>query len=553
MRLRTTSAALLLSLAARSAAAQAIRGVVLDSASRAPVPGVVVTLLDSSAGVLGRIITNGRGQFNVPSAASIQRLRLQRIGFRKIERPIQVAASGFTDVEIRMASLPTMLEPVLVSSNSRCPRRDDYTATYALLEQARAGLLATIVARKEKPAAMRVLVFDRTLDKDDRIASQTVRIDSGLAFLPFAAARPPANLVTVGFARLSDGDNEFFAPDADVLLSDAFAAAYCFRMVSGGRGRAGQVGLGFDPAFRPRHVTTISGALWIDTVKRALVDLEYLYRDLGRLADVAKPGGRVSFVEARPGIVLIDRWALRLPLHHADTTRGLAANDVVRNWFDPVETGAELALARWDDSVEWRGHLGTLRASVQVRGAPAVDRTFRLESSDYRGITDSAGTLLITELLPGPYRVVPTSAALAAVDLDFPSVHGFLAVRDSVLTPVIEAPTLDSYAFDHCNKERYVAADAPKYHLVIGRVTGPDAKPIADAGIRVKWYGESKYFYGYPKPAATGTDGRFELCMPASAKNAVFTVVVKTPSGETIVNGKASDPVTPLLIFVERP
>ena len=549
----TTCAAVLILLGFRSAGAQTIRGTVLDSASRAPVPGVVVTLLDSASAVLGRIITNGRGQFNVPSAGAVRRLRLQRIGFRRQERSIDVPASGITDVEIRLASLPTMLEPVLVSSNSRCPRRDDYQATYALLEQSRAGLLATIVARKEKPAAMRVLVFDRTLDKDDRIASQTVRIDSALAYLPFAAARPPGNLATIGFARLSDFESEFFAPDADVLLSDEFASAYCFRILSGGRERPRQVGLGFDPASRPRNVTTISGALWVDTVKRALVDLEYRYRDLGRLADAAKPGGRVSFVEARPGIVLIDRWALRLPLHRADTTRGLAANELVRDWFEPVETGAELALARWDDSVEWHGHLGTLRATVRSGGAPAVDRTFRLDDSDYRGVSDSMGMLLIPELLPGPYRLTPTNATLAVVGLDFPSVLDFVAARDSIVTPVVEAPTLDSYAFGHCNKERDVRADAPSYNLVIGRVTGPDAKPIADAGIRVKWYGESKYFYGYPKPATTGTDGRFELCIPASAKDATFTVVVQTASGETIANGRASTPVTPMPIFVERP
>src|SRR4051812_43621192 len=321
MRLAALRCAVLIALSATAARAQAIRGVVIDSASRQPVPGVVVSLLDSNAALLGRIITNDRGQFNVPQAGGVRRLRAQRIGFRRREIPVDVAPTGFTSVELLITVLPTLLEPVLSTSNSKCRRRGDERATFALLEQARAGVLATVVSRGRDTANMRVLVFERLLGNDDHIVSQDVRYDSATTLLPFAAIKSPRDFIRTGFVRETSTGMEFYAPDADVLLSSDFAEGYCFRIADADRRRPGQLGLGFDPAERPKGRQTISGVLWIDTVQRALVDLEYRYLDMGRLADVAQPGGRVSFVEARPGVALIDRWSLRLPHQRSETTR----------------------------------------------------------------------------------------------------------------------------------------------------------------------------------------------------------------------------------------
>ena len=45
-----------------------------------------------------------------------------------------------------------------------CPRTPDATAALALLEQARAGLLAIVIAREANPATLKHLVFERTMD-----------------------------------------------------------------------------------------------------------------------------------------------------------------------------------------------------------------------------------------------------------------------------------------------------------------------------------------------------------------------------------------------------
>ena len=76
------------------------------------------------------------------SARRPKTLRVVRIGFRPrdvalpLTRPFAVGPLDLTMVE-----LPTLLEPVAVQANRRCPRRDDRAAAFALLEQARAGVL----------------------------------------------------------------------------------------------------------------------------------------------------------------------------------------------------------------------------------------------------------------------------------------------------------------------------------------------------------------------------------------------------------------------------
>ena len=53
-------------------AAQELRGTVTDSASAQPIPGVVLTLLDANGAVLGRNITNERGDYRIAMSPGMQ-------------------------------------------------------------------------------------------------------------------------------------------------------------------------------------------------------------------------------------------------------------------------------------------------------------------------------------------------------------------------------------------------------------------------------------------------------------------------------------------------
>ena len=78
-----------------------------------------------------------------------------------------------------------------------------------------------------------------------------VRIDSGaLSTASYVAAQQATDFVQQGFRADSGGEHVYFAPDADVLLDDAFASGYCFHIMGRNAARANQVGLGFRAADR---------------------------------------------------------------------------------------------------------------------------------------------------------------------------------------------------------------------------------------------------------------------------------------------------------------
>src|SRR5689334_17888126 len=93
-------------LVAGVASAQQLRGTVRDSTSRQGIPGVVLMLLDANGAVLGRNITNERGEFRVALSAGIQRVRFIRIGFRPREAAIPLADNGVATLDVTMRALP---------------------------------------------------------------------------------------------------------------------------------------------------------------------------------------------------------------------------------------------------------------------------------------------------------------------------------------------------------------------------------------------------------------------------------------------------------------
>src|SRR4029453_10743402 len=98
---------------ARRMEGQELRGVVRDSSSRLPIPGAVVSLLDSTATPVARTITNERGQFRVVLLGSTVRgLRVVRLGFRPARVRLPDPSDGVIQVEVVLASISMALTPV---------------------------------------------------------------------------------------------------------------------------------------------------------------------------------------------------------------------------------------------------------------------------------------------------------------------------------------------------------------------------------------------------------------------------------------------------------
>jgi hypothetical protein len=103
--------------AQQEAAGVRLTGVVVDATSGAPVRGALVSL----GGPGPRALTDSLGAFRVQGVrAGQQTVRVQRFGYRTLERPITVSAAT-PPLDLRLDPDPLQLEGLLVTSGVRLP------------------------------------------------------------------------------------------------------------------------------------------------------------------------------------------------------------------------------------------------------------------------------------------------------------------------------------------------------------------------------------------------------------------------------------------------
>ena len=509
--------------------AQVVRGVVRDSTSGLAIAGAVITTLDSVGRVGRRSLSNERGLFHITAAPPAHRIRVVRLGFRPVELRIP-PGTGDKEVDVSMKSIPYGLQPVRVTGGQKCPRRSDRAAALALLEQARDGLLATVVARSERPARMKRLTIDRVHDgESEKLKRHKVIIDTvASSVASYVAAHSAVDFVRDGFATDSSEGATFYAPDADVLLDDGFANGYCFHIMDRVRARPNQVGLGFRSADRKRARVDVDGSLWIDTVARALVDIEFRYVGLPFEVNHLEPGGRVAFRAMPNGAVLIDRWMLRLVGSDADTAQPTLAERRAKSVgesrpreaprFVLTESGGELARVSWPDGMAWRSNLGRLSLNlVDLDNKPMRSVHVRLDDTNYEATTDSTGYLEIEDLAPGPYSGQIIDPRLEPINLTIPMPLKFDAARGTTTTQSVRAGRLEDFVGDLCRQDKN--ADVGREPLpgaawVIGRISDPSGESVAGVVATIP-YSRS---IGAQQPSLKGSyfkigpDGIFAFC-----------------------------------------
>ena len=401
--MRAASQVAALVITASAASAQVVSGTVRDSASRLPVVGVVVDLQDLAGGSITRTLTSSTGQFAIAADSRAARLKLVRIGFRARELRLAGDSLPTAPLEIALVRLPQMLEKMDVVAGAKCDQRTN-AAGQALLQQARAGLLATIVGREVNPAKLVRLSYERTYGPRLDTMMPAVRIDSvNEARTTFRAARRGADLVRRGFTADSLGTGVYFGPDAEVLLDEGFEAGYCFYVTQ----RRGQIGLGFSPASSRRiGRVDVEGTLWIDPNERALRSLEYRYVGLGKEAEDGGVGGDLTYQEMPNGTVIVSRWSLRLLKVRVDSLM-YRSSRLPTGRIVVSEGGGMVARAEWADGTKWEAPLGTLEVTAvdgeSGRRVPGVE--VRIRNTNQVGISDQSGVARFTEVLPGRYAV----------------------------------------------------------------------------------------------------------------------------------------------------
>lgn len=543
------SASIAVAWSSASAQSLEIRGIVRDSASGSPVAGAVVMQLDARGDAVARAVTRANGQFRLARPASGRQLHIVRLGFRPATIALPAVAGGtasgavLTTLDIQLVLVPRSLQTVDVVAARGCPVRSDRNEALALLDQARAGLLATIVARERQPALMRVLRFDRRLDLDGlETVSQSVRIDSSRnATTSFNAVRNAVDFVAQGFRDGRPNQYTYFGPDADVLLDERFQRGYCFTVATRDSARPTQTGLHFAAATRRNGRVDIDGTVWIDTVARDLREIEYRYIGVEELAAGLGAGGRVGFRTLPNGMPVIDRWSMRI-VGAPDT---LVTNEGVHaQMYSVHEVGGELAEVRWPDEQLWRAPLSSVHVTaVRRTGEPAARVALVLAGTDYRAITDSLGRATIDHLVPGPFSLVVDDPKLRVLGVQIPTNRAFRAQRSSAALVRVDALTAEEYVASVCGR----VDNEPDAAWIVARVVAPDGQPAIGAKWRLSVSDGGRWHIA-SDGGVTGATGLVQACRGLRRGASVELAAWRDPSDASRVRRTLNDQLTVIRI-----
>lgn len=370
--------------------AQTVRGTVSDPDSAEPLWGAVVLLLEGPAGetrAAGTITDEGgRYLIRVPEPG-VYRLRAERIGFRSITtEPFAVAPDEAVHRALRAPVQAVPVEEIQVVGETRCRHLVEGAETaYRLWEEARKALVATVITAEMDPYWFDAALWERRLHpRSLRVREEELRTIGGRGRRPFHSI-PAQRLAAAGWVQETDEGTMYYAPDAQLLLSETFMDDHCFYAREGEE--PGSVGLGFEPA-PGRDLPEIAGTLWLDATSAELLYLEYRYVNLDLPVRSDAIGGEVAFDRLPDGGWIVRRWWIRMPQITLERVRSSVPGRI-RPRDRPVlsalkEDGGEIRAVRRADGTLVRSYEGPDPADAADAApeapkepAPSADTTDR--------------------------------------------------------------------------------------------------------------------------------------------------------------------------------
>ncbi len=297
--------------------AQSIRGTLVEDGSGIPIEGAFVVLLDGSDSTVAGTLTDDQGVFVLQAPAAGRYVaRAERIGYDSFSSPpLSLTLGPSIQYRLEMPVSPVELATLSIEGERRCESRpEDGRRMARVWEEAKKALTTAVWTEEQRAFRFTTRLHRSTLDpRGLRVLKEEMEILSGLAVNPFRAL-PVEELAASGYTRRLPSDTtEYFAPDAQVLLSDLFLDDHCFQVVEGGGETAGMIGLGFEPLLETDR-TDISGVLWLDRSTAHLQFIQYRYENLPSGVDSDELGGRVGFRRLPGGAWIVDDWRIRMPV-----------------------------------------------------------------------------------------------------------------------------------------------------------------------------------------------------------------------------------------------
>ena len=458
------------------------RGVVVDQGDR-PVSGVVVQLIDSTAAVAARALTDERGQFTLiaPRAASYQVVAL-RIGFRPTASGPTVMQRGETVARrLTLSGLPVALDTVRVTGSSVCGRAvgDSAAVTFAAWEQVRGALAATDLSAGAEGVLTTVLGYRRQLDATGRKTLREDVVAHTEAVRQPWTSQPVAALHQFGYVLAAGDSTVYYAPGLDMLTSGTFAEDHCLRLATS-RDKS-ELGIAFEPTRERRALADIRGTLWLDRATAQLKRLEYRYTNLSPDEEHAGTGGAMEFARLRTGAWVISRWKIQMPI----LERRIRVAGAGRRAMSAIPETVVLALQvdGGDLALVWRGADTLWRhAPVSVSGVVADSASGRsvpnarvvLLGRSATATTDGAGRFSLTGVVPGEYLLEAHTAALDSIGT---APQTRVVAADGAPPAVVLLPSAASITNALCGRRLGASAAGPGIIIGTARITGTTEAP----------------------------------------------------------------------------
>jgi hypothetical protein len=289
-----------------------------------------------------------------------------------------------------------------VEGESTCRISQDSARTVATLwDQARGVLAASTMNTGGDYLSTLVRYRNVVPIATHRVADEAVQVVQTLGANGFVSLSADS-LATQGFIVTAGNRAEFRAPDANVLLSPAFAASHCFRVVPPPRGHPGWVGIAFEPAQRRRDYGDIRGNFWLDRLSSELQRLDFTYLNVPSNMRRDDAEGSVEFAKLGTGDWIVSRWAIHTPVTDPGSRRMPGMPDTLIG----IATAGGITRSVVRDSVvlheDYRGAV-TFRLSAADSLNPTYDAVASIASSDRSGTVDSTGQVVFTNVPAGKY------------------------------------------------------------------------------------------------------------------------------------------------------
>ncbi len=505
--------------------AQTISVTVLDGQTSQPVQGAIVALSTDGGSLLARRLTDERGRvLFFREGIGLQRIRVEMIGMASAEtEAFQVDHRSTVHRDLTLATNPIPIRGLAVDGDSRCrvdPAAGEVTAR--LWDEARKALIAAAIADEQDLYRYDIMLYEQDLDRTSLVVERSRQTRRHAAMETPFVSRPVEDLMRYGYVERSGAVDLYMAPDAHVLLSDAFLGSHCFGFRVGRHGgeAEGLVGLTFEPTSDRRRFVEVAGTLWLDPSTSELQWLEYDYVNLDPDLRLPEVGGRVEFQRMPDGGWIVPEWFIKMPsLGLQRSLDGSSRRTYVRGFR---ETGGRVLDVQAPGRVIGHAMAGAMEGVVRDSvGSPMEGVRVELVGTEWTAETDSAGSFSFYPLVDGVYQVRlahPTLERFGQSPVEFTRV-----VVDGETTLVeSRVPTVRSTVLEACRADGVHSDSVP----LIGLVRRSDGTRASDAEVRVVWDRGSDGYVVHP-----GELGVFTLCnVPRDKEITVFATSVSEPS-----------------------